>query len=179
MRNLRQFMLLVMVGSLVTLTSCSGDDDSSGSGGGAASGTMTAKIDGANYSNTNNIGQATLAQLPQGDNLIVQSSNSDGQSINLVIWNYNGPGTYDIDSSGTNPNTAIYTETDVDINNPQNSTTEAWQAPYQNSELGTITITEETDTNVKGEFSFKAKLSTGNSVINVTEGQFNLSKQTT
>ena len=179
MRNLRQFMLLVMVGSLVTLTSCSGDDDSSGSGAAATAGTMTAKIDGANYSNTNNIGQVTLAQLPQGDNLVIQSSNSDGQSINLVIWNYTGPGTYDIDSSGTNPNTAIYTETDVDINNPQNSTTEAWQAPYQNSELGTITITEETDANVKGEFTFKAKSSTGGSVINVTEGQFNLSKQIT
>ena len=179
MRHLKQFMLLVMVGSLLSLTSCSGDDDSSGSGEGASSGTMTAKIDGANYANTNNIGQATLAQLPQGDNLIVQSSNADGQSINLVIWNYTGPGTYDIDSSGTNPNTAIYTETDVDLNNPQNSTTETWQAPYQNSELGTITITEETDSNVKGEFMFKAKLSTGNSVIDVTEGQFNLSKQTT
>ena len=48
MRKLKQFMLLVMTMSLVTLTGCSSDDDG-GSGGSAGSGTITAKVDGANF----------------------------------------------------------------------------------------------------------------------------------
>ncbi|MCF6280285.1 MAG: hypothetical protein L3J14_08060 [Flavobacteriaceae bacterium] len=45
---------------------------------------MTAKIDGASYSNSNNSGQVTIASLPTGDN--------------LVIWNYTGTYNY---SNGT------------------------------------------------------------------------------
>ncbi|MEW4924380.1 DUF6252 family protein [Algibacter sp. 2305UL17-15] len=173
MRNLKQIMLFVMMGSLLTITSCSKDDDSSG-GGEVGSGTMTANVDGASYKNFNNLGQATLATTNGKKNLVIQSSNSNGQSINIVIWNYTGPGTYKIESTGLNANTAIYTETDV--SNPTN--TQIWSAPYKDSAVESIKITDETDSNVEGEFSFKGKNSGDDSVKNITDGKFNLSKVT-
>jgi len=163
---------LVTIAFLVVLSfsSCSNDDDDAT--GSVGEGTMTAKIDGASFSNSNSAGQATIASLPLGDNLVIQASNSDGKSINIVINGYTGTGTYEINSSGTNPNTGIYTETD--IANPTN--TQIWQAPYQNSSIGTVKITEETATAVKGEFSFKAKNAGNNTVKDITEGFFNLQK---
>ena len=48
MRILNQFMLLVIVTSMVSLTSCKSDDDGGDPGSvGAASGTISAKINGA------------------------------------------------------------------------------------------------------------------------------------
>lgn len=43
MRNLKNFMLLLITVSLVTLSGCSSDDN--GGGGSAAQGTITAKIE--------------------------------------------------------------------------------------------------------------------------------------
>lgn len=176
MRNLKQIMLFVMVGSLLTFTSCSKDDDNSGSGGAVGSGTMTADIDGAGFKNFKDLGQATVADLGgQGKTLTIQSSNSDGQSINIVIWNYTGEGTYKIDSSGLNSNTGIYTETDVSNPTDPNSTN-IWSAPYENSAEESVIITKETDSNIEGEFSFKGKNARDSSVKDVANGKFNLSR---
>ena len=169
MKSLKTFILLFALS--VSFISCDKDDDDSSSGS-VGEGTMTAKIDGSNFSNSNSAGQATIASLPTGDNLVIQASNSDGKSINIVILNYTGTGTYEINSSGTNPNTGIYTETD--ISNPSN--TQIWQSPYQNSPNGSVKITEETTSAVKGEFSFKAKNASDNSEKDITEGVFNLQK---
>jgi len=99
----------------------------------------------------------------------------------MTIFGYTGEGTYEV--TGANlavTNTASYTETDVDLNDPLNSTTEVWQAPFDDTLVGTITISEETDSKVKGTFSFSCKNVNGdNSVKNVTDGAFNLNKQTT
>lgn len=170
MKTLNFKLLTIAFFVVFSFSSCSSDDDDAT--GSVGSGTMTAKIDGASFSNSNDVGQATISSLPTGDNLIIQASNSDGESINLIVWNYTGTGTYEINSSGTNPNTGIYTETD--ISNPTN--TQIWQAPYQNSSIGTVKITEETSTAVKGEFNFKAKNAGDNSVKDITEGLFNLPK---
>ena len=170
MKTLNFKLLAIAFLVVFSFSSCSNDDDDST--GNVGEGTITAKIDGAAFSNSNNAGQATISTLPTGDNLVLQGSNSDGVSINLIVWNYTGTGTYEINSTGTNPNTGIYTETD--ITNPAN--TQIWQAPYQNSSIGSIKITEETTTAVKGEFSFTAKNAGDNSVKDITEGFFNLQK---
>ncbi len=172
MKTLKTIILLFALS--VSLVNCDKDDDDTATGN-VSQGTMTAKIDGTDFSNSHNVGQATLAQLPSHNNIVIQASNSDGKSINIIINNYTGTGTYEINSSGLNPNTAVYTETD--ISNPAN--TQIWQSPYQNSPIGTVKITVETDDNLQGEFSFKAKNATDNSEKNITEGFFNLSKQTT
>ena len=178
MRNLKQFMLFVMIGSLVTLTSCSSDDDS-GDGGGAASGTLSAKVDGTNYQSMEISSSATVVNAGGVNNLVIIASNSDGKAFSFTIFGFGGAGTYRLTGADIAvTNTGSYTETDVDINNPINSTTEIWQAPFDNTEVGEIVVTEETATKVKGNFSFTCKNVNGdNSVKTITDGAFNLNKQ--
>lgn len=176
MRTLKNFMLLVMTLSLVTFTSCSSDDDGGG-GGNAPSGTLVAKVDGTSYESWEISSSATIAN--NGQNLIIIASNSDGNAFSFTVWGYSGVGTYDLDGSNiNNVNVASYTETDVDLNNPQNSTTEIWQAPYDNSMVGSLSISEETDDKLIGTFEFTCKNLNGDqSVKTITEGSFNLNKQ--
>ncbi|WP_204346832.1 DUF6252 family protein [Psychroserpens algicola] len=176
MRNFKQFMLFVMVGSLLSLTSCSSDDDGGGAGS-AGSGVLVAKVDGTSYQSLEISSSATVAN--GGQNLIIIATNSDGKAFAFTIFGYEGVGTYDLDGSViSNVNVASYTETDVDLNNPQNSTTEIWQAPYDNSAVGFLKVSEETDTKVIGTFQFTCKNLNGDqSVKTVTDGSFNLNKQ--
>jgi hypothetical protein len=169
-------MLLVMTMSLVSLSSCSKDDDG-GSGGGAASGTLTAKVDGTSYQSMEISSSATIAN--GGQNLIIIASNSDGNAFAFTILGFDGVGTYPIGGGANIFNSASYTETDVDLNNPQNSTTEVWQAPYDDTMVGELKVSEVTDDKVKGTFEFTCKNVNGDqSVKTITEGSFNLSKQT-
>ncbi|WP_417871002.1 DUF6252 family protein [Winogradskyella sp.] len=176
MRTLKNFMLLVMTLSLATFISCSSDDDG-GSGGNAPSGTLVAKVDGTNYESWEISSSATIAN--NGNNLIIIASNSDGNAFSFTIWGYEGVGTYDFDASIiSNVNVASYTETDVDLNNPQNSTTEIWQAPYDDSMVGSLSVSEETDDKLIGTFEFTCKNVNGDqSVKTITDGSFNLNKQ--
>lgn len=177
MRTLRNFMLLIMTLSVASLTSCKSDDDG-GDGGSAPSGTLTAKVDGTNFQSLDISSSATVAN--NGNNLIIIASNSDGNAFAITIVGYTGPGTYPIGGGANIFNSASYTETDVDLNNPQNSTTEIWQAPYDDTQVGEINISEETETKVIGTFNFSGKNVNGDqSLKNVTEGSFNLGKQTT
>ncbi|WP_179008597.1 DUF6252 family protein [Winogradskyella forsetii] len=178
MRKFNQIMLFVMIVSLVTFTSCSSDDDG-GSVGNAPSGTLVASVDGANYQSMEISSSATLAN--NGQNLTIIATNSDGNAFSFTIFGYNGVGTYDFDGSiSTGVNVASYTETDVNLSNPQNSTTEIWQAPYENLSVGSISISEETDTNIKGTFEFTCKNVNGDqSLKTITDGSFDLQKQVT
>jgi len=169
-------MILVMTISAVTFTSCSNDDDSGDDpgAGGAASGVLTAKVDGANYQSMEISSSATVAN--GGQNLIIIASNSSGKAFSISIFGYSGPGTYPLGGGINITNTASYTETDV--SNPQNPSTEIWQAPYDSNAVGEIVITEETDSKVKGTFNFTCKNVGGDqSVKTITDGSFNLDKQ--
>lgn len=178
MRNLKQFMLFVMIGSLITLTSCSSDDDSGdGGGGSAASGTLSARIDGTSYQSMEISSSATITAVGGVNNLLIIASNSDGNAFALSIFGYEGAGTYKLTGADIAvTNTGSYTE--ADVSDPMNPSIEIWQAPYDNTEVGEIVVTEETDTKVKGNFSFTGKNVNGdNSVKNIAEGAFNLDKQ--
>lgn len=176
MKKLNQIMLFIMAVSLVTFTSCSTDDDG-GSGGSAPSGTLTAKVDGTSYQSMEISSSATLAN--NGQNLIIIASNSDGNAFAFTILGYEGADrTYQLGGGSNIFNSASYTETNVDLSNPQNSTTEIWQAPYDDTLAGEISVSEETDTKIIGTFSFMCKNVGGDlSVKNITEGTFNLNKQ--
>lgn len=176
MRTLKQFMLLMMTVSLVSLSSCSKDDDG-GNGGGAASGTLEAKIDGSSWQSLEISSSATVAN--NGNNLIIIATNSDGKAFSMTIIGYEGEGTYEFTGATLNIfNTASYSETDVDLNNPQNSTTELWQAPYDDTLAGTVSISDETDDKIIGTFEFSCKNVNGDqSVKTISEGSFNLNKQ--
>ncbi len=180
MKTIKFFRLLIMGVLVIAATSCSSNDDGD-DGGSAASGTLTAKVDGTDYQSMEISSSATVANAGQVQNLVIIASNSDGKAFAMTVFGYTGPGTYEF--TGANiavTNTGSYTETDVDLNNPQNSTTEVWQAPYDNTMVGSITISEETDSKVIGTFNFTCKNVNGdNSVKTITEGDFNLTKQTT
>lgn len=176
MRILKRFMLLLMLTSIITLTSCKSDDDD-GEGGNTPSGTLTARVDGASFQSLDISSSATVAN--NGQNLIIIASNSDANAFAITIVGYSGPGTYPIGGGANIFNSASYTETDVDINNPQNSTSEIWQAPYDDTQVGEINISEETETKVKGTFSFTGKNVNGDqSTKTITDGAFDLNKQT-
>jgi hypothetical protein len=177
MRTLKQFMLLVMTMSLVSLSSCSKDDDGGG-GGDAPSGTLVAKVDGTSYQSMEISSSATIAN--SGQNLIIIASNSDGNAFAFTILGYEGEGkTYPIGGGANIFNSASYSETEVDLNNPMNSTTEIWQAPYDDTMVGEVSISEETDTNIKGTFEFTCKNVNGDqSIKTITQGSFDLEKQT-
>lgn len=172
-------MILVMTLTAVTFTSCSSDDDSGDDGGGtggAASGVLVAKIDGNNYQSMSVSSSATVAN--NGQNLIIIASNSSGKAFSFTVLGFDGTGTYPLGGGANIFNSASYTVTDVNLSNPQNSTTEVWQAPYDDTAVGEIVVTEVTDNKVKGTFNFTCKNVGGDqSVKTITNGSFNLSKQ--
>ena len=175
MRNFKHFVLFVMVGSLLTLTSCSSDDDGGGSGD-AGSGTVVAQVDGMSFESLEISSSATISN--GGQNLVIIASNSDGNAFAFTIIGYDGVGTYPIGGGANIFNSGSYTETDVDINNPQNSTTEVWQAPYDDTMVGEFRVSEETDTTIKGTFDFTCKNVNGDqSVKTIADGSYNLEKQ--
>lgn len=168
-------MLLIMMLSLVTFTSCSKDDDG-GSGGNAPSGLLQAKVDGSNFQSMEIASSATVAN--GGQNLIIIATNSDGNAFSFTVIGYDGVGTYQIGGGANISNSASYSETNVNLGNPQNSTTELWQAPYDDTIAGEISIAEETDSKVIGTFNFTCKNVGGDqSIKTMTDGSFNLNKQ--
>ena len=174
MRTLKQLMLLVMVTSMVSLSSCKSDDD----GGNpfvapSNSGTIDAKIDGNQF---NSLAITSFANMSTGggQTTLVIQGNTQSQAINIIINGYEGEGTYVISDNNVFIN-ASYIEPNV--NNP--SETQTWSAPYQDSGIiGEIKISEQTETNIKGTFNFDGKNSEDDTVKSVTEGSFDLTLQT-
>jgi hypothetical protein len=168
-KNLFSLILIMMVAVSSLSVSCKSDDDGGG-GGSAASGTITAKVDG---SSVTTIEMTTAAQLSGGSLMV--TGNDGGSSLNkafvLTITSVDGTGTYPIGGGANIFNVASYIETEV---NSLDVVT--WQAPYDDSEVGEINITELTDSHVKGTFSFQAKNADGN-IKNITEGSFNVNLQ--
>ena len=173
-------MVLIMTFTAVTFTSCSNDDTGDGdpAQSGTPSGVMVAKVNGNNFQSLAVSSSATIAN--DGQNLVIIASSTTAQAFSFSVFGFDGTGTYPLGGGANIFNIASYSETDVDLNNPQNSTTEIWQAPYDDTVAGELVITEITDTKVKGTFSFSCKNVGGDqSIKNITNGSFNLSKQVT
>lgn len=173
MKNLRQIMLLVMAVATVSLTSCSKDDDG-GSGGGAAQGTIVAKVDGTSVTT---IEMATFAHLVSG-NLQIQGNTggTSSKAFMITIIGFDGVGTYPIGGGANIFNIAAYVETEVDLSNPTQPDVTTWQAPYDDTEVGEIKISEITSTHIIGTFKYKAKTE-GENYKDITEGSFNIELQ--
>ena len=172
-----KFKLLTFLFIVVfSFLSCSKEDNENPTPGGVSEGIMIAKIDGTDYSNSNNWGDAKITSLSTTFKLVIQSSNADGKSIEIVVYGFSGVGTYKIQYTGNHPHRGYYKETD--ISSPSNF--KLWQAPC-NCPGGFVKITEETSTAIKGEFNFVVfnPLATPNAdkTLYITEGFFNLRKQ--
>lgn len=162
---LKLTLFLFIISAL--LTGCSKDDgDNSGDGGGE----MTASIAGTAFKSYPISSNAVKSNSGGVTMLFVQGTNSEGIGITMTIQDYKGEGTYQFGPVTSNFNTASYTETPV--NNPMG--TQVWSASYDTSSSGSITISQETNSGVKGTFNFKGKNGNDNSIKDIQDGKFEL-----
>ena len=169
MKKIKQLAKISLFVLALSLGSCSSDEGGSSTGGGvAAEGTIKAKVDGKSLTT---IKEGTLAVNTSGV-LTVQGTSMSGEAITIVVYNFNGAGTYDIITG--NDLGAVFAYTKVDLNNP-NGTNNTWYAPLDETSgtSGSVTVTESTDEGVKGTFSFKGVNDLG-TFKNVTNGAFNV-----
>lgn len=175
MKTVKQFGLMLTMVLATMLFSCSGDDNGGG-GGSAAHGTVTAKVQGS--SNFKSMTMASWAQKQPfgggGYMITIVGSDASGRTLQLILFGADGnTGTWTI---GQDTNiSAVGTYTEV---NTSNFTSKTWAAPYDDSgDVGSITITEITDTNIKGNFTFKGKNQDGTDTKQITNGAFNVDFQ--
>lgn len=173
MRTLKQFMLFTMLFGALALTSCSSDDDGGNPANATAGeGTISAKIDGNSFTSLEITSMANKVNAGGQSTLVIQG-NTQSQAFNFTLNGYDGVGTYEFTDANVF-RVASYIEPNV--SNPANSQT--WSAPYENSGVaGEISISEETDSRIKGTFFFTGKNSNDGSTKSITEGSFNLSLQ--
>ncbi len=171
MKTIKQLGLALTLALALVVSSCSSDGGSGGSGGGV--GTFKAKIGGSNFTS---IPQAAIAQLASNgtfQNLSMSGTDASGKSILITILGENiGVGTYQLTDQGEQFVSASYNE--VNLSNPIASL--IFAAPYDGGgNVGSIVITEKTDTTVKGTFSFTGfNIQTGSGTKAITNGVFNL-----
>lgn len=156
---------------LIFSTSCSSDDDG-GSGGNAAAGTVTAKIDGANFQSNTMLSTANKVTQGAADVMTLQGTDNSGKGFNFAINGYEGEGTYTFGGASLGFIVGNYIE--ANASDPLNSQT--WTAPYDNEDIrGEISISSDSGDNVKGTFEFTCKNFNGDgSIKTITEGSFDL-----
>ena len=171
MKSIKHLSFAILLALTTVLTSCSGSDGDGGGGGGNASlGTIVAKAGSTNFKS---MPAATIATR-QASMLIIQGSDASGKALQLILMSNGAVGTYEISQTAGISAIASYTVTN--ISNPMASQT--WAAPYEGSGVaGSITISEISDTNVKGTFTFTGKNEDGADTKAVTNGAFNVNFQ--
>lgn len=159
MKNLQKITFLLCLSLII---SCSSNDDDLGL---SAEGSLTAKVDGNSFTSLS----VAVAATVSNNVLVFQGSNSDGEYIRANIINYNGEGTYKTGDNISNSSSISYGSV-----NPVS----AWISTF-NIGSGTITITADSSTNVKGTFSFSGENNSSSAVTTktITEGTFSAPKQ--
>jgi hypothetical protein len=170
MKTLKKLSLIAFMA--LAIASCKKDDDGGGDGG-AAQGTITAKVNGTNF--TSNTALTVANQVNAGGNttVTIQGSDNSGKGIVLIMNGFDGMGSYNIGGGANVFVTGSYVE--ANANNPQNSQT--WMAPFDDNVAGEINISEVTDTKIVGTFNFTAKNTNNSTMREVTDGSFNVNFQ--
>lgn len=172
MKSFSKTILVLLAVVAISLTSCKKDDDG-GDGGGATSGTVSAKVAGSNYNSDPALTSATRTDGNGTSSITITANTMNGKNITLsVIGGFEGVGSYNIGGGANVFGNASYTE--VDVANPTNS--ETWVAPFDESVAGEISVSEVSNTNIKGTFNFKGKNADG-TFKEITEGSFNVNFQ--
>lgn len=156
----------------LTTLSCSGDDSGGSTGGVAAAGTIEAKVGGSNFKSMTIATTALKVSVGGATSITIQGSDSSGKTIQLILNGVDATtGSYDI---GVDTNiSAVGTYTEINTSTFASTT---WAAPYEGGGVvGEITITEITDTNIKGTFNFTGRNQENASDTKaVTNGAFNV-----
>ena len=172
MKIIKNTLYLAVICLSLVFTGCSKNNDDGG-GTTAGSGTLTAKVDGSNFSG-DVVALATEITAGGVTTVRLQASDATGKAILILINAFNGVGTYEFSTASSIAHIATYTE--ANISNPQ--ATMSWVAPYASSGLvGQVVVSEKTATTVKGTFNFKGKEQNGSSIKDITEGSYNLEFQ--
>lgn len=168
MKTIKQISIALVL-ALTTLSSCT-SDSSSGGGSSASLGTLKAKVAGSNFTSMTAATFATKNVAGGTTTVIVQGSDATGKVIQIAVMGSTvAAGTYQISDSSISAY-AYYSEINLGT-----MTSQTWAAPYESSgNVGSITISEITDTNVKGTFTFTGKNETGSDTKQITDGAFNV-----
>lgn len=168
MKNFKHLAAFAVLALAFTFTSCSSDDGGGSTGGSTASGTIKATVAGKTITT---MAQGTFATR-SGNFLTLTGSTMSQEVLGITIYNFTGAGTYNLITG--NDLGAVCSYTKLDLNDPQ-STHNTWYAPLDETTgtSGTITVTEVTDTDVKGTFSFKGINDLG-TYKDVKNGSFNV-----
>ncbi len=170
MKTFKKTILVLMAVVAVSLTSCKKDDDGEDGGSGSVSGTVQAKVSGANYSSEPSLTTATRIDANGISAVTITANTMNGKNMSLsIIAGFDGVGTYNIGGGANVFGNASYTE--VDVANPMDA--QMWVAPYDESVAGEIKVSEVTSTNIKGTFKFRGKNADG-SFKDITEGTFDV-----
>ncbi|MFY9241620.1 MAG: DUF6252 family protein [Polaribacter sp.] len=156
MKTLKNLILFAFV---AVLFSCS--DATDADLGLSGQGSLSAKVDGATFTS---LSVAVGATVTNGV-AAIQGSNSAGEYIRINIMSYNGVGTYSTGNAINNISSISYGTV-----NP----IATWISTF-NIGTGTIQITEDTATTIKGTFSFTG-VNDGSPNKVVTEGTFSAPK---
>lgn len=155
MKTLKKISILFLAVVLSTsIVSCSGDDSGDNNDPIAAVGTITAKVGGNNFKSVTQGTTAVKVAAGGAYTITIQGTDLGGKQIQLILNGVDGEtGTYEIsDDAGIS---AIGSYIEI---NSSTFTSQTWVAPYENSGVaGSITITEISDTNIKGNFEFTAR----------------------
>lgn len=163
MKTLKRISILLF--ATILWVSCSSDDDNPDAGSDGEF--LTAKVDGADFSSFEDSIGASIGTGGAGDVLAVQGSNTSGDYIRINIVGYNGVGTYVTGDNISNTSSAGYGTVQPIA---------AWNSTFDIGS-GTIEITEDTSTYVKGTFSFSGLNAADSSTKSITQGEFRANKQ--
>ena len=163
MKTFRKTIYLSLVCLAMVFASCSSDDDNDGGGGGGtADGTLTAKVDGADFVSDSSLTQ--IQKLNGGDVIAITGPKAQ-ETIQFNVNAYSGAGTYNV-SFTTIASYGIVT----DPSDPVGSA-----ITYVAISDGQLVITEDTGSNMKGTFSFVGVNAVDpTDTVNVTNGSFDI-----
>lgn len=175
MKTLKKISILFLATVLSTsILSCSGDDGGESTGGGiAVEGTITANVGGGSFTSMSMATTAMKVETGGAYTITIQGTDAGGKNMQLILNGVDGStGTYEIGVDTAISAIGSYTE--VNIANPMDSQT--WVAPYEDGGVaGSITITEISDTNIKGTFEFTARnQENAQDTKEITGGSFNV-----
>ena len=172
MKKIKQLGKIAFLALAISFGSCSSDDGGGSTGGGTtANGTIKATVDGKTITTA----KAASFAVKSSSFLQISGTTMGQEALGIIIYNFTGVGTYDVITG--NDLGAIFTYSKININDPMN-TSNTWYAPLDETTgtNGTVTVTEITETNVKGTFSFKA-INDQNTYKDVKNGAFNVDIQ--
>lgn len=156
----KNYKLSILCFFLTLAFACSNDEENTG--GSSAEGVITAKVDGKTFKSM----QISSSAIVTNGVLAVQGSDASGTYIRFNVMSYKGKGTYQSGTAINNGNSMMYGTV---------KPLAAWTSTL-NIGSGTLTVDEETDSRVKGTFSFVGYNGKTDKKT-ITEGKFDVKKQ--